>query len=97
MVRKMLHVWYFDWNGTDEELKAYCKKLKSVCENNDIAYKGCYGPPQDRYHYAIFMENTKNVAQSADYNAFNPVFRDSDGKPSQMGHVIMKYYVNRGM
>ena len=42
------------------------------------------------------MENEKNVAQSADYNAFNPVFGESGAKVPQMGYFTMKYYVNMG-
>jgi hypothetical protein len=92
----MLHVYYFDWKGTNEELEAYCKKVKSACEKNGIKYKGCYGPPQDRYHYALFMENKKLDPRTPVYDSFTPIFSDSGGKPPQMGHVIMKYYVNIG-
>jgi hypothetical protein len=92
----MLHVFYFDWNGTTDELKAYCKKVESACDKAGVTYKGCYGPPQDHYHYAMFMENKKAEPMNPDYNKFNPVFAESGGKPPQMGHIVMKYYVNLG-
>jgi len=76
--------------------REYCKKVKSACKSNGITYKGCYGPPQDRYSYAIFMEDEKAKARSPNYDAFTPIFSESGAKPPQMGHVIMKYYVHIG-
>ena len=93
----MFELLYFDRKGTREELEAYCNKLKKACEKEGLVYKGCYGPPQDRYHYAIFIENTKVPNSTPDYNSFNPVWMGSGMKPPQMGHIIFKYYVNMGI
>ena len=93
----MFELLYFDWNGTREELEAYCKKYKAACDKHGVAYKGCYAPPNDRYNWTIIVENEKVPDMNADYNSFNPVWRDSGQKPPKMGHVVMKYYVNVGM
>lgn len=93
----MYEVIYFDWNGTRNELEEYCKKVKAACVKNGLTYKGCHGPPQDRYHYAIFIENEKVAPSTPEYDSFNPVFGESGGKPPQMGHLIFKYYVGMGI
>ena len=93
----MFELLYFDWNGTRDELETYLKNLKEVCGKHGITYRGCYGPPQDRYHYTIFLENTKLPPANPDYNSFNPVWMESGMKPPQMGHIVFKYYVNMGI
>jgi hypothetical protein len=36
---------YFDWKGTNEELKEYEEKIEKACsETEDIEYKGLYAP-----------------------------------------------------
>ncbi|MBD3206591.1 hypothetical protein GF319_09660 [Candidatus Bathyarchaeota archaeon] len=93
----MLHVYLFNWNGTNKELEDYCKKVKTACEKNGITYKGCYGPPQDPYNYVIYMENEKLSPREPVYDSFTPIWSESGGKPPQMGNIIMKYYVHTGM
>ncbi|TFH14062.1 hypothetical protein E4H04_10910 [Candidatus Bathyarchaeota archaeon] len=92
----MIEILYFDWNGTRDELVTYCKKYKEACVKHGLNYKGCYAPPNDRYNWTIFVENAKTPASTADYNSFNPAWSEAGGKPPQMGHVIMKYYVSMG-
>jgi len=29
---------YFDWNGTSDELEAYCKKVEAACVKNGLTY-----------------------------------------------------------
>lgn len=48
---------YFDWKGTNEELKEYEEKIKKACsETEDIEYKGLYAPHQKKYHWVRYLK-----------------------------------------
>jgi len=54
----MLHVAvYFDWEGTNDELKERESKIEKACsETDDIKYLGLYAPHQRKYHWVRHLK-----------------------------------------
>ena len=86
----MIQLYYFDWKGTKEELKKYCSRYKKACEKHKVVFKGCYAPPQEKWHYVIVVEapHLSNVS----YDVFNPPFYEV-GKSKEMTHGTIRYLV----
>ena len=56
-MRKMLQAMYFDWGGSQDELKAFEKSWKAGCDDCEgIDYMALYAPNNQKWHYAMFWE-----------------------------------------
>ena len=90
----MLQLFYFDWKGTRDELEKYCAKYGEACKKHNLTYRGCYAPPQEKWHYVIVVEATG--LSEVSYDVFNPPFFEI-GKSKQMMHGTIKYLVPTGV
>ena len=86
----MIQLYYFDWKGTKEELEEYCSKYRLACEKHGVVFKGCYAPPQEKWHYVIVVEAPD--LSEVSYDVFNPPFYEV-GKSKEMTHGTIKYLV----
>ena len=51
----MIILLYFDWKGTNKELKDWGNRIKKACEEDDIKYMGVYSPMNVKWHYAAMF------------------------------------------
>ena len=86
----MIQLFYFDWKGTKEELRDYCTKYKEACDKYNLVFKGCYAPPQEKWHYVIVVEACH--LSKVSYDVFNPPFFEV-GKSKEMTHGMIRYLV----
>ena len=86
----MIQLYYFDWKGTKEDLEEYCSRYRLACEKHGVVFKGCYAPPQEKWHYVIVVEAPD--LSEVSYDVFNPPFYEV-GKSKEMTHGTIKYLV----
>jgi hypothetical protein len=59
----MLQFYYFDWQGTSDELKEMDEHWKKGCEMVEgITFKGRYVPHQPKYHF-VYIFKTDNYSK----------------------------------
>jgi hypothetical protein len=80
----LAHV-YFDWEGSQDELVEYAKKLESACKKTKTKFMGVWSPHQETWHYVAMIEaNTMDEALQS--------FREAGGKIKSMPRGMLKYY-----
>ena len=52
----MIILLYFDWVGSQKELKDWETNIKETCEKTDVEYQGLYGSMNEKWNYVSIFE-----------------------------------------
>ena len=80
MRKLMIILLYFDWAGTKAELKEYCEKIVSACENTEVQLMGLYGPMNVKWNYVGMFETDS-------YDRFLKMGRQVTRHPKMPHHI----------